>query len=183
MRFRGANSISTFSFAARSQIGIGIGDVAGEVTRAFMGRAQNLAGRSVGAAPGIHWAGVAVMLARPVTDQVVFRHTGPRRLEPPRVVLEDLSGGAAIGVAGMVVGEVLAREGAVGALGFVEHRDVRLDPALMDQPVQHLGRAIAGVGNQALRVIARGTRERARSWIWRQSPRPGVPPSRVRHRR
>ena len=63
-------------------------------------------------------------------------------------MLEDLSGGAAIGIAGVVVDEILTRESAVNALRFVEHRDVRFDPAVMDQPVQHLGRAIGAVPNQ-----------------------------------
>src|SRR5207253_3063632 len=108
-------------------------------------RAQELAGPSVGAAPGLQRADVAVMLARPIAEQVVLRHSGPRRRESSAIVLEDLSGRAAVGVALVVVGEVLAREGAVGALGLVEHRDVRLYPAIIHQPVQHLGRAIAGI--------------------------------------
>ena len=36
----------------------------------------------------------------------------------------------------MVVSEVLAREGAVWALGFVEDWDVRLDPTVMNKPVR-----------------------------------------------
>jgi hypothetical protein len=83
--------------------------------------------------------------AGPVTEQVVLRQAGPRRCEPPTIVLEDLSGWAAIGVTGVVVDEVLAREGAVTALGFVEHWDVRFDAAVMDEPVQHLGRAVGAV--------------------------------------
>jgi hypothetical protein len=54
---------------------------------------------------------------------------------------------AAVSVAGVIVGEVLAREGAVRALGFVEHRNVRLDPVVMHESVQHLGRAIGAVPN------------------------------------
>src|SRR5947208_666077 len=73
---------------------------------------------------------------------------GPRNRSLPAIVLERLPGGASVGVTGVVVSEVLAREGAVGALGFVEHRDVRLDPAIMDQPVQHIGRAVGGVADQ-----------------------------------
>src|SRR5712692_4591094 len=115
-----------------------------------MDRAQKLAGPGVGAAPGLDWADVAVKLARPVAEQVVFRHTGPRPREPSTIVPQGLAGRAAVGVVLVVVGEVLAREGAVGALRLVEHLDVRLDGALVDQPVQHLGRAVAGVSNQAL---------------------------------
>src|SRR5947207_10884881 len=45
---------------------------------------------------------------------------------------EFLPGRADIAVALVVIGKVLAREGAVGMLGFVEHGDVRLDPLLID---------------------------------------------------
>jgi hypothetical protein len=38
-----------------------------------------------------------------------------------------------------VISEVLAREGPVDTLGFVEYRDVRLDPAMVNEPVEHLG--------------------------------------------
>src|SRR5436189_5271428 len=38
-------------------------------------------------------------------------------------------------VALVVIGKVLARQGAVGMLGFVEYRDVRLDPLLINYPV------------------------------------------------
>ena len=54
----------------------------------------------------------------------------------------------------MVVGEVGSLEGAVAALGLVEDRDVRLDPALMNQPGEHLGRAVGAVGGQPFRVEA-----------------------------
>ncbi len=37
----------------------------------------------------------------------------------------------------MVIAEIFAREGGVGMPGFVEHWDVRLDPVLIDQPIQH----------------------------------------------
>lgn len=40
------------------------------------------------------------------------------------------------------------KEGAIPALGFVEDRDMRLDPLLMDQPIQHLGRAVCSVADQ-----------------------------------
>src|SRR5438046_2068192 len=61
------------------------------------------------------------------------------RWNSSRAPFEFLPGRADIAVALGVIGKVLAREGAVGMLGFVEHWDVRLDPLLIDQPVQHLG--------------------------------------------
>src|SRR5438067_11546499 len=71
-----------------------------------------------------------------------------RHGEPSAVTLEGLASRAPVGVADMVISEVLAREGAVWALGFVEDWDVRLDPTVMNKPVQHLGRAIGGVTDQ-----------------------------------
>jgi hypothetical protein len=37
-------------------------------------------------------------------------------------------------------------------LGFVPYRDVRLDPALVDEPVQHLGVSVGGVADQLFRI-------------------------------
>ena len=64
---------------------------------------------------------------------------------------EFLTGRADVAVALVVIGEVISGEGAVGALGFVEHRNVRLDSALMHQPSEVLGRTVGRVGRQPLR--------------------------------
>lgn len=45
----------------------------------------------------------------------------------------------------------LAGESSVSALGFVDQVHVRLDPMLIHQPPNHLGRAVAPVGDQARR--------------------------------
>jgi hypothetical protein len=71
-------------------------------------------------------------LAR-IERRVGFRHAQARHGERATVFLQWLSGRTDIGVAFPVVGEVGAREGPVGAIGLVEHRDVRLDPALGQQ--------------------------------------------------
>jgi hypothetical protein len=42
-----------------------------------------------------------------------------------------------------IEGEVAARKRAVRAFRLVEHPHVRFDPALVDQPPQHLGRTVA----------------------------------------
>src|SRR6266571_4950530 len=63
---------------------------------------------------------------------------------------EFLSGRADIAVALVVIGEVVARVGAVGALGFVEHWNVRLDPALMHQPGEVLGRTVGGISREPI---------------------------------
>src|SRR5204862_4152042 len=92
-------------------------------------------GPMTGAAVRLQGTRLAVALAGPVAYRVVFHHAGPRGRELPTIMLECLPGWAAVGVTGVVVSEVFAREGPVGALGFVEHWDMRLDPALMDKPV------------------------------------------------
>src|SRR3546814_6930949 len=57
-----------------------------------------------------------------------------------------------MGVGLVIVGEVGPLEGAVAALGFGEDGDVRLDAALMEQRVEHFGRAIDAVGDQPFRL-------------------------------
>src|SRR5258705_1009300 len=113
-----------------------------------MDRALDLASRFVWAATGFERARPAIVLAGSVVDHLVLHHTATRHGEPSAVALEGLASRAPVGVADMVVSEVLAREGAVWALGFVEDWNVRLDPTVMNKPVQHLGRAIGGVTDQ-----------------------------------
>ena len=76
-------------------------------------------------------------------------------------MLEGIPRGAAVGVSGVVVGEVVAREGTVGALGFVEYWNVRLDTAIVHEPVQHLGRAVGGVADQALGYSSKRSSDRS----------------------
>ena len=95
--------LNLLPLAARGLVGLGLGDVAGQVARAFMDRAQNLAGRCIGAAARFQRAWPAVARAGTVTDQVVVWHTSPRRREPPAVVLEGFPGRAAVSVTGVIV--------------------------------------------------------------------------------
>ena len=64
-----------------------------------------------------------------------------------------------------------------GALRLVEHQDVRLDPALVDQPVRHLGRAVAGVNAGAsVLLAAKAARDKAiaRALTGRDAPFAGA---------
>src|SRR5712671_1171402 len=63
----------------------------------------------------------------------------------------DAQGAATSGLR-VVISLSGAREGTVAALGFVKHWNVRLDPALLHEPVEHLGRPVGGVADQALGV-------------------------------
>src|SRR6516225_9485355 len=92
------------------------------------------------------------MLAGAIAQRVVLHHANPRDSELPAVALKGLSSRTSVAVTGMIVDKILAREGVVRAFGFVEHRDVRLDPAVIYEPVEHLGRAVPGIGDQPLRL-------------------------------
>jgi hypothetical protein len=59
---------------------------------------------------------------------------------------------ATINVPGMIIDEVLAREGPVGAGRLVEDGHVRLDPMLVKQPPEHLGRAISAIAEKSARI-------------------------------
>src|SRR5262252_9490281 len=74
------------------------------------------------------------MLAGAVAQRVVLHHANPRDSELPAVALKGLSSRTSVAVSSMIVDEILARKGVVGAFGFVEHRDVRLDPAVIHKP-------------------------------------------------
>jgi hypothetical protein len=75
-------------------------------------------------------------------DAVVF--------EKATVLYADLSGSTA-----MVVGEVRPLESAVLPLGLVEDWDVRLDPALMDEPGKVLGGTIGAATLRSSLCFAR----------------------------
>jgi hypothetical protein len=81
----GEPHLDFFSLVARGLVGIALGDLASEVGRAFVDRAQHFAGRSVGAAARLQRAWPAVVHAGPVAEQIVFRQTGPRLGEPPAI--------------------------------------------------------------------------------------------------
>src|SRR5262249_55661023 len=99
----------------------------------------------MGTASDFQWAWSAVSRAAAIEkrDPVVHEGTACR---------QGLPAGADMGVRGFVVAEVLAREGPVFSLGLVDDRDVRRDPLLLDQPVQHRGRSIGGNRRRAAAV-------------------------------
>src|SRR5712672_3960990 len=117
-----------------------------------MDGAQDLTGGSVRTATRLQRATLAIQLAGAVAPHAVLIDERARHSIDFLPLSEFLPGRADIAVALVVVGKVVAREGAVAALGFVETRDVLLDPAIMDEPVQHLGRAVGGIADQTLGV-------------------------------
>ena len=93
--------------------------------------------------------GVAVVLSGEVEERAGLRQAVARLAV---VLLQLFAVRADINVDFRVVGEVTVREGPVLALRVVEHLHVRLDTSLIHQPAQHLGRAVAGDGDEARRL-------------------------------
>src|SRR5439155_17155093 len=115
-----------------------------------MDGAQDLAGGRVGTALRLQRTGLAIQLAGAVARHAVLVDERARHSIDFLALPEILSGRADIAVALVVLGEVVARVGAVGALGFVEHRNVRLDPALMHQPGEVRGRTVGGISREPI---------------------------------
>src|SRR5947209_17353175 len=119
-----------------------------------MDGAQDLTGGRIRTAPRLQRTALAIQLAGAITHHAVLIDERPRHSIDFLALPEFLPGRADVTVALVVVDEVVARVGAVGALGFIEHRNVRLDTALMHQPGEVLGRTVGGVGRQPLRPQA-----------------------------
>src|SRR4051795_621325 len=106
--------------------------------------ARDLARWFLWAALRFEWANIAVELACAIQKCLALVH-GAARPKP-------LSARAVVDVAGRVISEVAAREGAVIPLRFIEHRNMRRDTLLLDQPVQHRSRPVSGIGRKPLRL-------------------------------
>src|SRR5215470_7912846 len=99
-----------------------------------MDGAQDLAGGCVRTALRLQRTALAIQLAGAIAHHAVLVDERARHSIDFVALPELLPGRADVAVALVVVGEVTAREGAVGAPRFVEYRNVRLDTALMHQP-------------------------------------------------
>ena len=145
--------LDLLALAPRGQIGIAERQIAGEVARAFVDRAQHLATGIAGTAAIPQRAGVAVGFAGTVLVDAVGGWLGLRCAAFLPVTAQRLAAGAGIAVGLVIVDEVGTTEAAVAA-ALLEHRDVRLDAALVDQPRKVRSIAIAGIGRKALGPVA-----------------------------
>src|SRR4051812_10950196 len=57
---------------------------------------------------------------------------------------------AVVNVADRVISKVAPRESAIIPLRLIEHRDMRRDALLLDQPVQHWSRSVSGIPDKSL---------------------------------
>src|SRR5205085_1990716 len=119
---------------------MGPGDIAG----ALVDAARDPAEWCLRAASGLELALGAVSEAAAVEDRVPGIDAACRR---QRLALR-----AGIRVGALVVAEVLSGEGPIFTLGPVENGDVRCYLLLLNQPVQHRGRSVGGIGGEALRL-------------------------------
>jgi len=95
-------------------------------------RARNLSSGCIWTALRLQRTALVIQLAGAIAHHAVLideRARYPIDLLP---LPEFFPGRADVAVALVVIGEVVAREGTVGMLGFVEHRDARFDPAFVN---------------------------------------------------
>jgi hypothetical protein len=89
--------------------------------------ARDLSGGRVRTALLLQWTALAIQLAGAIARHAVSIDEGLRHPIDLLPLPEFLPGRADVAAALVVIGEVVAREGARGMLGFVEHRDVRFE--------------------------------------------------------
>ena len=99
--------------------------------------------------------GSAVFLAGVILSEPVRSGAAAWRRHRAPVFLQLVSARAGVFVRYRIEAEVHVRECAIGAVGFVEDRDVRADLAVIE-PSQHLAGAIGRVGGQAFRLQGEG---------------------------
>src|SRR5712672_315816 len=125
-------------------------DVARHIAGAFVDGARNLPGGRLRTAPLLQRTALAIEFAGAISHHAVLIDERTRHPIDFLSLPEFLAGRADVAVAFVVIDKVVTRERAVGALGFVEDRDVRLDPPLLHQPSEILGRAVAGIAREPL---------------------------------
>src|SRR5207247_6879525 len=117
-----------FALTAGLLEGLGLGERSRHVAGLLMNAARDLARRLLRTASSLEGARSAIACAGSVEEQVIVHDLAGRG--------EDLERRADVDVALLVEGEILAREGAVFALGFVDDRNVGCAPLLVHYPVE-----------------------------------------------
>src|SRR5450756_1115000 len=134
--------LDLLALASRLLKALGANERPGNIPSVFMDVARDLASWFLWAALRFEWANIAVELAGAIQKRLALVH-GAARPKP-------LSAREVVDVVGRVISKVAAREGADIPLRFVEHRDMRCDAFLLDQPVQHRSRPVRGIPDKPL---------------------------------
>ena len=154
--------LDALTLAARLFEGFGADPRPRDISGALIGAAGDPAKRSFRTPPGFERARGAIPRASEVEERGSVVYDSPARRQ-------GLPRRTGIGVGGLVIAEVLPREGTILALGLVEDRYVRRDLLLLDQPVERRRRAVGRVAGEPLWLEA----EPALSSSVRPPPRPG----------
>src|SRR5215470_10181821 len=113
----GEQHLDLFALTARGSVRLGLGDLACHIASALMDGAHNLSGGRVRTALRFQGTTLAIQLARAIAYHAVPINEGARHSIDPLPLPEFLSGWADVAVALVIVGEFVAREGAVGMPG------------------------------------------------------------------
>lgn len=127
----------------------GPGDRTGPIAGWLVDRSKHVTGRFPRAAVRFQVTDIAVGLAGPVAQHPIliwFLLPGFRKCSA--VLLQLLAARTGVDVLLGIIGKFGAFERAVPARRLVKHWYMRRDPALLIQLVQHLARAVGGVGDQ-----------------------------------
>ena len=138
--------LDAFALTAGLLEGLGLGECTRHVAGLLINAAHDLARRLLRTASHLEGTRRAIACAGSVEEQVIVHDLAGRG--------EDLERRADVDVALLVEGEVLAREGAVFALGLVDDGDVRRDLLVVDEPIEVRRRTVGRIGSEPLGLDA-----------------------------
>src|SRR4030095_5061272 len=133
----GEQHLDALSIVARLFERLGLAECPSDIAGLLVDTARDLARRLLRTAPHLERADVAVELAGSVKQQVVIHDLASAR--------EGLSRRTGVDIALLVEGEGLPAEGTIVALRLVDHRDMRRDLLVVDEPVECWRRAVGRV--------------------------------------
>lgn len=163
----GEQHLNLLPAMARALVGRRVCQASGDITSIFVEVTWHFALRCVRTALRLEGTALAIRLARSVEPRPILGDTRARRRVGPPELHQQLALRAGVVIALSIEDEVRSREGAVGPIGLVEHRNVRLDLSLLDQLSRRRCRR-QGAGAEGRSVWRFG-----RSWSARPRPRPG----------
>src|SRR6059058_5285672 len=128
----GEQHLHLFALTARGPVRLGLGDVARHIASALVDGARDLAGGCVRTALRFQGTRLAIRLAGAIAHHAVLIDERARYSIDFLALPEFLPGRADIAVAFAVIGEVITREGPIGALLLSNTGDVRLDSGIVE---------------------------------------------------
>lgn len=152
MRLRWPTTSRTSCADGGAFIGRRVGKRPGNVAGILVEIAGDLSSRRVRTAGGLECATITVALAGAIEPRPILGDARSRRCIGPAELHQQLALGTGVMVLLCIEDEVRSRQGTIGPVGLVEHRDMRRDPTLLDQPGQVRGRSVGTIGDKSLRL-------------------------------